>query len=91
MVHSTVRRRLIEIARRGAIAIMCLHAGLCAAAEMESMSLSEGVSDHARPVSPSMTPPANAGPEHQVIPVLPHPFGATPPPKDTVLQTTPTA
>jgi hypothetical protein len=90
MAQSTFGRRTIKIVRRGAIAIICLHAGLGVAQEMESLSLSDGVSGHARPVSPSRIPPAGSGPEHQVIPVLPHPFGGTPAQKDTVLQTTQT-
>jgi len=90
MAQSTFGRRTIKIVRRGAIAIICLHAGLGVAQEMESLSLSDGVSGHARPVSPSRIPPAGSGPEHQVIPVLPHPFGGNPAQKDTVLQTTQT-
>ncbi len=86
MVQNADGRRLLGLTRLVALALVSLYPLHGAVAATESLSLSGSVSGHSRLIAPMKVPAAGAAIEHRVIPLLPHPFGPTPPARDPVLQ-----
>jgi hypothetical protein len=90
MAHNNAHARgFVRITGPLALALASLYPLYGAVAETESLSLSDSVPGHSRPIAPTNSPAAGGAIEHRVIPLLSHPFGPTPPANDPVLQKSP--